>query len=46
MDELSGQVCENCGCPENDPDCRRKLEEAEIRALAFKAWKEEATDAQ
>jgi hypothetical protein len=42
---LSGQTCDYCGCdPLVNPNCRRELEEAEVRVLAFKAWKEEVND--
>jgi hypothetical protein len=41
----SGQSCDYCACdPLVDPDCRRQFEDAEVRVLAFKAWKEEGND--
>jgi hypothetical protein len=39
-----GRLASSVTAPRPDPDCRRNLEEAEVRVLAFKAWKEEAMD--
>jgi hypothetical protein len=41
---LRGKALSGMGCDPNIEACRRTLEEAEVRVLAFTAWKEEATD--